>query len=96
MDEKELLAKDAAIPLDDGTLEQVSGGSRSETKLYYCVYCDKRHVLSMYAPWAIKPAGSPMKYTGTKYVCSTRGSFYTVQMNNGSTAYFDAYLNQIQ
>ena len=77
--------------IEDDVLENVNGGAHKEIDRYYCYYCAKRHTLLRQYPWRFSPADSLKWYNdGCRYDCEVNGTFFTLPLVSGRTAYFDA------
>ncbi len=81
--------------LPDSELETVSGGAMKRD-IFFCYYCNKKHTLYRYYPWSVRPAGMKKWYkNATKYVCDRNGTFFTLPLKSGRTAYFNESVQRL-
>lgn len=82
------------MELTDDELSQVSGGRgpSHDSGFYYCIYCNTEHLMNCFFPFSFRPADSTRTYaTAAKYICSVKGSFYTLALTKGGAIrYFDS------
>ena len=77
--------------IEEDALEKVNGGGSTEKGIYYCCYCRRKHTLFRSYPWRIRPAGDTKWYNNAcRYDCEVNGSFFSLVLLSGRTAYFDA------